>query len=262
MSYLQDKKLRQKHTKKVIVILAVIFILIYFHAPLFRGFSKVTHTIFRPVIILGNNIGEGFSNSGSFFKSKKGLTAKNEELLNQLGEYEAEMSNYNTLLAENNSLKEILGRSGQADFILGSILSKPNKSAYDTLVIDLGEKDGIVVGDEVFALGDIPIGRIDQVYSNTSKAVLYSTAGEKKEVVVGEKNVYLEAVGRGGGNFEINIPRNLELTPGTEAVLPGIFPYTLARVETIISDPRDSFSKALLVSPVNIAELKFVEIKK
>ncbi len=242
--------------------MAVIFILIYFHASIFRGFSKVTHAIFRPVIILGNNVGEGLGNSGAFLKSKKGLTTKNEELLNQVREYEAEMANYNTLLAENNSLKETLGRNTQSDFILGSILSKPHKSAYDTLVIDLGDKDGLVVGDEVFALGDIPIGRIDQVYGSTSKVVLYSTAGEKKEVVVGEKSLYLEAVGRGGGNFEINIPRDLELTVGTEAVLPGIFPYTLARVETIISDPRDSFVKALLVSPVNIQELKFVEVKK
>jgi len=44
-------------------------------------------------------------------------------------------------------------------------------------------------------------------------------------------------------------------------VLPGITPYTLGIVQTILSDPRDSFQKALLVSPVNIFELKFVEVE-
>lgn len=262
MSYLQDRKIKNKHIKKVIAVIAIIFILIYFNAPVFRGLSKVTHAIFRPVITLGNNIGEGLGSSGAFFKSKRALNIRNEELLNQVAEYEAEMANYNTLLLENSELKKTLERSGSNDFILGSILSKAHKSAYDTLVIDIGIEDGINIGDEVFALGDIPIGRIDQIYTKTSKVVLYSTPAEKKEVVVGDKNIYLEAIGRGGGNFEMNIPRDMVLTPGTEVVLPGIFPYTLAKVETIISDPRDSFVKALLVSPVNIQELKFVEVKK
>ena len=48
----------------------------------------------------------------------------------------------------------------------------------------------------------------------------------------------------------------------TEAVLPGTTPYTVAIFEKVISDPRDSFVKALFVSPVNIQELKFVEVKK
>ena len=262
MSYLQDRKLRNKSMKKVIIGIAVLFVLFYFHSQIFGAFSKITHAIFTPIINLGNNIGDGISHSGSFLKSKKGLTIRNQELLEQIAKYEAEMANYNTVLLENMSLKESLDRSIGSDFILGSILSKPNKSPYDTLIIDLGEKDGIMIGDEVFALGNIPIGMIEQVFSDTSKVVLYSTPSFKKEVIVGDGNNYLEIEGRGGGNFEINIPRDMELPVGTEAVLPGIFPYTIARVETIISDPRDSFVKALLVSPVNIQELKFVEVKK
>jgi len=58
------------------------------------------------------------------------------------------------------------------------------------------------------------------------------------------------------------LPRDFVLEKGNEVVLPGITPYTLGVVETIISDPRDSFQKALLVSPVNIQELKFVEVEQ
>jgi len=57
------------------------------------------------------------------------------------------------------------------------------------------------------------------------------------------------------------LPRDFVLEKRTEIILPGITPYIVGIVETIISDPRDSFQKALLVSPVNIQELKFVEVE-
>ena len=72
----------------------------------------------------------------------------------------------------------------------------------------------------------------------------------------------MQVVGRGGGNFEMTLPRDFDLPEGTALTLPGINSYLLARVVTVISDPRDSYKKALLVSPVNIQELKFVQIEK
>jgi len=71
----------------------------------------------------------------------------------------------------------------------------------------------------------------------------------------------MEVAGRGGGNFEMIVPRDFTIVKGDVALLPGIFPYVLGVVEIIISDPRDPFIKALLVSPVNIQELKFVEVE-
>jgi len=58
------------------------------------------------------------------------------------------------------------------------------------------------------------------------------------------------------------LPRDFVLEKGNEVVLPGITPYVLGIVQSILSDPRDSFQKALLVSPVNIQELKFVEVEQ
>ena len=171
------------------------------------------------------------------------------------------MANYGSLLAENTNLKEILGRKDlKKNMILSAILSKPNQSPYDTLIIDAGESQGIKMGNTVFAGGNIPIGRIAETYANSSKVILFSTAGERTQAVIGEKSVFMELVGRGGGNFEIIMPRDFVLKSGEQAIMPGIHPYLLAVVETVISDPRDPFTKALLVSPVNIQEIKFVEV--
>ena len=128
----------------------------------------------------------------------------------------------------------------------------------------------------VFARGFIPIGRVAEIYPNFSKIILFSTAGEKTQVVVSigtsndaslvadsvDQNLFMELVGRGGGNFEMTLPRDIVLVKGNQVVLPSINPRVVAVVETIISDPRDPFTKALLVSPVNIQELKFVQVEK
>jgi cell shape-determining protein MreC len=146
--------------------------------------------------------------------------------------------------------------------ILGAILAKPSQSLYDTLLIDIGVAEGIKTGDIVFALGNVPIGRIDVVYPNSSKVILFSSPGETTQAVISNKNIFLELVGRGGGNFEMVMPKDLTLQKGDQIVMPGLNSYLLATVETIISDPRDPLNKALLTSPVNIEEQKFVEVEE
>ena len=275
MSYLLDKKIKRNKLFKYAIFVVILFFLIYFRVGVFNGLSYVSSVIFRPVLILGNSIGGSLSNAGAYFYSKKSLSFENENLKAKLNEQEARMSNYNSILDENLKIKETLGRKNEKiNLVLAGILSKPNQSPYDTLVIDMGAKSGLVSGQKVFALGNVPIGRVAEVYANTAKIILYSNPGEKTEVVIGGKparnadsvataggDTFMQIVGRGGGNFEMILPRDFVLEKGTEIVLPGITPYTIGIVQTIISDPRDSFQKALLSSPVNIQELKFVEVE-
>ena len=222
----------------------------------------MSHIIFRPVLVLGNNFGDKFVNIKSYFISKNSLYLQNQNLQSKVTEDETRMSNYNSILAENINLKEILGRKGEKTvMILAAILSKPNQSLYNTLVIDTGINKDIKVGNIVFALGNVPIGRIAETYLNSSKVVLFSNAGEKTQIVISGKDIFLEVTGRGEGNFEMIMPQDFTLVKGDQVVLPGIVPYVLGIVETVIFDLRDPFVKALLVSPVNIQELKFVEVE-
>lgn len=287
MSYLLDKKIKRKKFFNVALGVLVLIILFYFRLSIFNGFSYVTGGLFRPVFILGNNVGEKFTNLGSYFASKKSLSLENENLKTQIKESEADRANYASVVAENVSLKETLGRKNEkVNMILVAILAKPNQSLYDTLVIDAGTKQGIKTDSTVFALGNVPIGRVADIYPNSSKVILFSSPGEKTQAIIstpsfsppkGETSmpsplgrvregsggdIFMELVGRGGGNFEMILPRDLTMQKGDQVVLPGISPYVLAIAETIISDPRDPFTKALLRSPVNIQELKFVEVEE
>ena len=261
MSYLLDKKTKRKKSATVIFFVVIFLILVYFRSGIWSGLSRASGIIFRPVLVLGNTVGGKFANSGAYFLSKDSLSRGNENIKSKLLENEAKMSNYGALLDENISLKEILGRIGdKKDLTLSAILSKPNQSLYDTLIIDAGANVGVKKGDMVLALGDVPLGKVAEVLQNSSKVILFTNPGEKTQVVVGN-GVFMQVVGRGGGNFEMILPRDFTVAKGDQVVLPGIMPRVLGIVETIISDPRDPFQKALLVSPVNIQEIKFVQVE-
>ena len=261
MTYLLDKNKKIKRYKQISVIVFIVVIMFYFRVGVWGGLSTVTHTVFKPVIIFGQFIGSGFSNIGINFHSKKTLINENQDLRNIIAQNEANKATYNSLVSENNQMKDVLGRKAiNMNFVLAGILAKPNRSLYDTLVIDAGSNQGIKIGETVFAFGNIPIGKISEVYANSANVILFSSPKENIEVTISGKDIAISAVGRGGGNFEIILPRDLVIDVGTEIDLPGINHYVLGTVATIVSDPRDAFQKAILVSPVNVQQLKFVEV--
>lgn len=263
MSYLLDRKNKRKKYATVGAVIVLLLVLFYFRVPIFSFLSAVANNIFRPVVSVGKNINSNLSTRGAFVQSKKSLLLENKDLNSKLLESEARVVNYKILEDENIKLKEILNRKQEgANFTLAGILGKSNQSVYNTLVIDVGSMENVSEGDTVFALGNIPIGKIVEVFPKSSKVLLFSSPKEKTQVVVGGSDVFMDIVGRGGGNFEIVMPRDFKLAPGDEVILPGIHPYLVATVATIISDPRDSFLKALLTSPVNIQQLKFVQVEK
>ena len=262
MNYLLDKKNKRKKIFYIIIFVFLFFLFFYFQTPLFNNLSSFSYFIFRPVLILQNKLGDTFHNFNTVFTFKNSLKKQNEELQLKLLENNALLLNYNSILNENVQIKEILGRKNEkTNFLLSAILFQPNQSPYDTLVIDVGLVDGVEVGDLVFALGNIPIGHIVVAHTNSSKVVLLSNSGNITEVTLVGKNVLMQLIGRGGGNFEMILPRDFILEQNSLVVLPGIYSYVVAIVQTTISDPRDSFTKSLLTSPVNVQELKFVEVK-
>lgn len=263
MSYPLDRKARRKGWKRGAAIAVVLVLLVCFRAGIFRVLSAAVHAAARPVLSVGRDIGNNFSRLGSAFRSKSSLSAENAALESKIAENAAFLANYQSLLAENESLKNSLGRSGESEsLVAAAVLAKPNSSPYDTLVIDAGTRQGLAAGDRVYAYGSVPIGRVAEVFASSATVVLYSSPGEKTQATVLPENVSMQLVGRGGGNFEMILPRDFTVSPGAEVDLPGITPRAVATVATVISDPRDAFIKALLVSPVNIQELGYVEVAK
>ncbi len=127
-------------------------------------------------------------------------------------------------------------------------------------MIDAGSTNGVSIGNKVMANGNIFIGYVSEVYVNTSKVVLYSSPGEKINVLIGKDAIEKEADGLGGGNFSVEMPAGSNIAVGDSIVMPSISANIFGTVDQVQFKQSDSLETVLFKNPVNISELKWVEV--
>ncbi|MDO8579828.1 MAG: rod shape-determining protein MreC [bacterium] len=202
-----------------------------------------------------------FPRMGNLIKSKDSLARENERLAREIRADEISLLLFDVIKRENEELKSILGRKIEGNLILAIVLVRPPVSPYDTLIIDRGKRDGLAVGNMVYAQGDVLIGEIAEIYDNRSKVTFFSTPGKKTNISFDNSNVRAEARGRGGGNFSASVPIDVEIKEGDIVIFSDIKPHIFGIVEKVIADSVDSFETILFRSPINIHDILFVEVK-
>jgi cell shape-determining protein MreC len=259
----RDKKQIAKKKKLIKNFIFLLIFLLLAGLGVFSYFRGFFYFIGRPIWKTEKVISEGIDNSGYIFKSKSSVYKENDNLLRENADLKISMIDYQILKNENLALKELFNRTTEnKNLILSNILTKPNYSPYDTLIIDIGSNLNISVGDIVYGGSTSPIGVIDAVYDKTSLVTLYSNPGKVTQAMIEGTNTSVELVGRGGGNFEMTIPIDLPYTNGTFVYLPNIESKIVATIEDVISSPNDPVKKVLLSSPINVQNLKWVFVEK
>jgi cell shape-determining protein MreC len=249
---------RRKASKKRLLYIVVVFLilsLLMFTNPVRNTLFSIASPIWkiRDMVVNSSIIG--------YFKSKKTLMDEKLALEQKLFLAGNMISMNDVLTNENENLKDLLGRKDiKAKTVLATILVKPPQTPYDSIVIDIGDDNGINVGDKVVANANVYIGEISEVFPHSAKAILYSSPGRKLSVVLGTSQISVESVGVGGGNFHILLPREVEVKEGDVIVIPSITPNVFGIVEKINFQDKDSFQTVLFKSPVNVSELTFVEV--
>jgi rod shape-determining protein MreC len=247
-----------KNKKYFWSIIVVIFLIFIFSLSYSRN---ILFSIGNPLWSVKNGITNFFASNFEVLRSKNGLLEENNYLKKQLSLKENDQVLFDLLKKENEDLKNILNRKkDDQKLILASVLVKPFLSLYDTLIIDIGILDGVKVGDRVLVDGNVFIGYVSEVYDTSAKVVLYSSPGEKIKVLVGNNNIEKEAVGLGGGNFKVEIPREIDVKEGDSIIIPSISPNIFGIIEKIEFKESDSFQSVLFKNPTNIAELRWVEV--
>ncbi|MFH0755395.1 MAG: rod shape-determining protein MreC [bacterium] len=246
--------------KKNIFLLTIIvfFLIIIFSLSWTRN---ILFSIGSPLWIIKNNFISFFSDNIEVLNSKTKLLKENDLLKKQIKTNEKNQVLFNLLKNENEDLKKILNiKDTNKNLLLSAVLVKPFLSPYDTLIIDVGLLNGVKINDKVLVDGNIFIGYISEVYKRTSKVILYSSPGEKVKILIGDNNIEKEAIGLGGNNFKVEVPREIEIKEGDSIIMPSVSTNIFGMVEKIEFKESDSFQKILFKNPVNIAELKWVEV--
>ncbi len=164
---------------------------------------------------------------------------------------------------ENASLRKILDYPKLPHtFITARVISKSSQSIYDRIMIDRGTQDGVVLGDRIIAGENSFIATIDSVTETTAEGALISGSFWKGDAVITRLGITVPVEGKGSGNFELHIPRDLEVRDGDVMTLPGFSDFIFGIIKTVQFDERDPYQTVLARTPVNVQELKFVRVIK
>jgi cell shape-determining protein MreC len=195
------------------------------------------------------------------FDSKQFLIKKIIALQSTLDAQNASLSTISTLEAENIALKAEFNREGSIKGTLARVIVPPNRSLYDTIVLDVGEDEDIEVGQSVYAFGSIALGTISEVSKNSSTVLLFSASGRETTGTTAGSDLAVTLIGRGAGEYEIRMPRDITFEQGGVISSQSLDIHPLATIQKIIVDPRDPFQRLLAKAPVNLQTMKWVIVK-
>jgi len=214
------------------------------------------------------NLGMPFWKSGSFmrtaferhselFHSKRSLIAENIRLRGELEESRMTMLGYEALKDHYERL--VPGSDGSTKGIVTAVLVRPPQMVYDTFMLDAGENEGVRQGDLVYYSDTIIIGEITKTSANNSEAQLFSSADKESRVVLGGSTEF-SAFGRGGGTYELKIPKEVPVKIGDSLIRPGKDLSVYGTVEAIEMSESDTFKRVYFRLPFNLHELARVRV--
>ena len=264
MKSIQSSRRSSSHYRRrlFIITLVVAFALlgIRFIAP--DTSTSFTRILFKPLWTVADHVGINFNTIGTHLASKQELEAENAELRKKLDEYHANILGLESLLQENYELTQaVYGEEGISTITTARILAKPPESAYDTILIDRGEKSGVKEGDLLFVRERAYLGRVMQVGASSAQARLASSPNVETQALILPANIHLTVSGLGGGAFHAELPIDIDINAGDSIVTRGAFPRVIAVVEDVSARPSDSFQTIRAVSPVNISGVSWVSVQ-
>ncbi|MFA6476032.1 MAG: rod shape-determining protein MreC [Candidatus Paceibacterota bacterium] len=257
---------QQNHKKLIQKIASFFFVLlaIYFLAGvLLRPFAGPLSVVFRP-LWWGN---EGLFAAGQtvfdFFRNKNSLAIENRRLRAENDKLKITLLAKAQVESNNDYLRALFGKAKDKSFpVVGEVIFLPNFVPYQTLLIDVG-KDNLTkrlkVGDLAVTDRTVLIGRVAEVGSWYSKVSLLS-AESNISVVIGPKNVPATASGAGAGNFAVSLPKDTIISIGDRVAAPLFNNLLVGTVRAISKNPSQPNQTILIKTPVNLWQLKWLEI--
>jgi cell shape-determining protein MreC len=250
---------RNRHNRPYLMRVIVLSMILILGVALFSVFNAVIISIISPVWKMENSVIRNFSKSIAFFNSQKALVEENAILKTKLSSRELEILSLSKDRISENTLLELVGRK-QTSSMIAAVLTHPPQSPYDVIVIDVGLNKSIARGSNVFLPEGPVLGVVTEVFSKSAKVKLFSAPGEETNAILERNNVPVTLIGKGGGNFELTLPRNIVVEKGDRILSPSITSHLLAVVGEVSIQSTDSFQEILASSPTNVFTLRFVSV--
>ncbi len=256
----RNERLGDKRRSRLVVSV-VSFLVIVGLGVLLRGLLQTFYVGLRSGVDSGANA--LLTETRLALRTKRSLATENESLHTQITEWEAREAYVRVLEDENTSLRALLSyHTDKPVPQVARVIGKPSENLYNRIILDQGTDAGIAVGDHVGIYGTMLLGTVLSVSDRTAVVDLYSSPSAISNGVLLRESITIPIHGNGGGNFEIQIPRDIKVEDGDIITLAERPDMVIAIVKSVVFDPRDPFQTVLARTPVNIQELKYVEVMK
>lgn len=256
---LNRKKLAKKIATFILIFLAVYFL----GGVLLRPLAGPTSFIFRPLWWGSEGLFAGGQTIFDFFRNKNILATENRRLQAENDRLRISLLAKSELESDNEYLRSLFGRSKDKGLpVIGEVIFLPNFIPYQTLLIDVGKNNlskRLKVGDLAVIDRTVLVGRVAEIGAWYSKVRLLSAEGNIA-VVIGKKNVPAQANGAGAGNFSVSLPKDTPVYIGDRVVAPLFNNLLVGTVRAISKNPSKPNQEILIKTPINLWQLKWLEI--
>jgi cell shape-determining protein MreC len=261
VSFRHDKNRLSRRRKVFAVLFLFALALFLFRDILAERFGGVLARIGGPIWTMEEGILGMLVDLRTITSDKILLEDENQRLRAALALSAVHTISNTTLRAENIELKRALGRASDNSLLLARVLSRPDASPYDTLLIDVGEHNGVVIGMHVLSEGDLLIGEVVRVWKESALVQLYSAPGSSVPVELGSSSTPAIAHGSGGGVFRITVPKGMSVPVGAPVRFPDISPLYLGVVEGVLRSEESSLQTLFVRLPFGLFDGKFVYVR-
>ena len=222
--------------KKYLVWVTVALLVLIFAKDVVRGItSSVTSTLYT----VRHYVATSGATIPVFIRSRTELQSRIQELEQKIASQNGMDATLKYVMLENEELQGLLGEV-PATRIVAGVIARPPYTPYDTVVIDRGSEDGIVLHAPVFHDGGTTVGYVKSVSAHSSFVTLFSSPGVETTVYVFGSQIFTTAYGEGGGVVRLSVPQGIVLEKGSPVILPSLDSGvlgTISEIQSISTEP-------------------------
>ncbi|MBX4187709.1 MAG: rod shape-determining protein MreC [Candidatus Doudnabacteria bacterium] len=219
------------------------------------------------------SISQGVKKSREFFAilaTISRLAKENAQLQQQIDELSFENSRLQSAKTENTALRRALNFVEKTEYqtVPAEVTSQDPTGFSQTVIVDKGDADGIVLGQSVIVSPGLLVGRITKTYRNTAEATLITDPNMTINGEVTDSGARGLVKGEHGLSLVLDLVTQNEVIKSGDKIitsgLSGDFPRGLlvGEINAIKTSSSELFQQAFVSPVADLRNLRFVFIVK
>lgn len=233
-------------------------------------FTSVVSVVFSPLQKLSGKLSEKLDWFGSSFARAGTYRNENEQLRQQLDEYEKKLADYDEMKHKISSYEDMLGvkeENPDLELCRAEIIGTDSADLFTSLILDKGTSDGVAAGDPVVS-GNYVVGVIKKV--NPTYSVVETILNPSVNISALEsetrETAYVTAATEqslSGKCIFAGLERTTDVSPGGIVLtsgIGGVYPkgFIIGTVSQVFESEYDLTSYAVITPGARFAELEDV----